>query len=262
MKKGEVEVLSRGRYALPTARAAWRTAHELTAVLCLRSAAAHYEWGMKQQPEKPELAVRRGRKIAKDKRAQVRVVWMEVGLDDHAAGITSPLRTVVDCARLLPFDEALAIADSALRSGLVTRDELDTVSVRGAGAGAVRRVVEAADGRAANAFESVLRALCIEVGVLVVPQQPVLLGIDVIHPDLVAAALGVVIEADSWTFHATRKAHKRDCARYTLLVVHGWRVVRFTWEQVMHDQAYVRWVLTQLRRVERPEALQRVVRSA
>ena len=123
-------------------------------------------------------------------------------------------------------------------------------------------MVEAADGRAANAFESVLRALCIEVGVLVVPQQPVLLGIDVIHPDLVAAALGVVIEADSWTFHATRKAHKRDCARYTLLVVHGWRVVRFTWEQVMHDQAYVRWVLTQLRRVERPEALQRVVRSA
>ncbi len=38
---------------------------------------------------------------------------------------TSKVRTVLDCATELPFDEALAVADSALRHGDVTREELD-----------------------------------------------------------------------------------------------------------------------------------------
>ena len=75
--------------------------------------------------------------------------------------------------------------------------------------------------------------------------------------------LRLVLEADSWTFHATRKAHRRDCARYNLLVIRGWRVLRFTWEQVLHDQAYVRWVLAELTRpVGRPEVDQDARRSA
>jgi hypothetical protein len=46
------------------------------------------------------------------------------------------------------------------------------------------------------------------------------LGQDVIHPDLVCRDRGVVVEGDSWTWHATRKAHTKDCARYNLLAVH------------------------------------------
>ena len=34
----------------------------------------------------------------------------------------NPARTLVDCAILLPFDEALAVADSALRMGLSKED--------------------------------------------------------------------------------------------------------------------------------------------
>ena len=158
------------------------------------------------------------------------------------------MRTVNDCARILPFDEALAIADSALRSGLVTQGDLDAIDVRGAGSGAVRRVLRRADARAANPFESVLRALCIEVGLVVEPQAAVDLGTGTIHPDLVCHALRTVFEADSWSFHTSRKAHRHDCARYNLLVIHDWRVLRFTWEQVMHDQAYVRWVLAAVAR--------------
>jgi very-short-patch-repair endonuclease len=168
---------------------------------------------------------------------------MNVAADDVEAGVTTPLKTVLDCARHLPFDEALAIADSALRSGAVSHAELEVVGVRGAGAAAVRRVLAYADARAANPFESVLRALCIEEGREVVPQHAIDLSTGTIHPDLVDVDRRLVLEADSWSFHATRKAHRRDCARYNLLVVHGWRVLRFTWEQVMHDQAYVRWVL-------------------
>lgn len=246
VRAGQVVKVSRGRYVLPTASDAHRAAAELTGTVCLRSAAAHHGWAMKVQPPVPEVAVSPRRDLAAERREGVRVLWMPVAADDAAAGVTGPLRTVIDCARHLPFDEALAIADSALRAGEVTRAELDAVRVRGAGAAAVRRVLAHADGRAANPFESVLRALCLEAELDVQPQQGIDLGSGTVHPDLVMPSLRVVIEADSWTFHATRGAHARDCARYNLLVIHGWRVFRFTWEQVMLEQSYVRWVLAQV----------------
>lgn len=107
--------------------------------------------------------------------------------------------------------------------------------------------------RSANAFESVLRAHCIEAGLEVEPQAPLDLDTGVVHPDLVCHTLRLVIEADSWTHHATRKGHSRDCARYNLLVIHHWRVVRFTWEQVIHQPTYVRWVLSHLSGRVEPE---------
>jgi very-short-patch-repair endonuclease len=254
VRKGRIDRRSRGRYALPTAGVAHREAARLTAVVCLRSAAAYYEWELKEQPKKPEVMVRRGRKLAAGQRAGVSVHWANLADDQVVDGVTTPLRTLVDCARILPFDEALAIADSALRSGLVTRADLDAIDVRGAGADAVRRVLRHADARASNPFESVLRALCTEAGLALEPQAELDLGTGTIQPDLVSRSMRLVVEADSWTFHATRKAHKRDCARYNLLVIRGWRVLRFTWEQVMHDQPYVRWALAELTRsVGRPE---------
>lgn len=243
LRQRSIVKVARGRYALPTAQAARSAAVALSGVVCLRSAATHHGWELKTQPEMPEVAINPRRHLPPERRSGVRVAWMNVAEDDVVAGVTTPLKTVLDCARHLPFDEALTIADSALRSGLVTRAEMDATRVRGAGAAAVRRVLAHADGRAANPFESVLRALCIEEGVDVVPQQAVDLPTGTVHPDLVCRIRRLVLEADSWSFHATRKAHKRDCVRYNLLTLHGWRVLRFTWEQVMHEQTYVRWVL-------------------
>ena len=260
---GHVERPSRGRYVLPSASEARQVAVRLTAVVCLRSAAAHHGWELKTQPDRPEVMVRRGRTLTPEQRAEVSVHWANLAPDQVEDGVTTPLRTVIDCARRLPFDEALAIADSALRSGLVTREDLDAIDVRGAGAAAVRQVLAHADERAANPFESVLRALCIEAGLRIKPQREVDLGTGTVRPDLVCVELRLAIEADSWTFHATRKAHRRDCARYNLLVIRDWRVLRFTWEQVMHDQAYVRWVLAELTRpVGRPEVDRDARRSA
>jgi hypothetical protein len=47
-----------------------------------------------------------------------------LGPDEVARTSTDVLRTVVDCAVGLPFAEALPIADSALRQGLVGREDL------------------------------------------------------------------------------------------------------------------------------------------
>ncbi len=54
-----------------------------------------------------------------------------------------------------------------------------------------------------------------------------------LHPDLVDVRRRLVLEADSWTWHAGREAHDRDCWRYNALVLAGWTVLRFTWDQVM-----------------------------
>lgn len=177
------------------------------------------------------------------------MVWADLAQHEVVDGVTAPLRTVVDCVRRLPFDEALAVADSALRHGDVTQDDLReaTASLRGQGARQARRVAACADGRAANPFESVLRALVIESGVLdVEPQVPVATRTMTFIPDLVDVRRRVVVEADSWTFHRDRRTHGRDCVRHTALAVAGWLVLRFTWEQVMTSAPYVRAVLADL----------------
>ncbi|MGI8523535.1 MAG: DUF559 domain-containing protein [Nocardioides sp.] len=163
--------------------------------------------------------------------------------------MTTPLRTVVDCAKRLPFAEALAVADSALRSGTLTRAELVRAAglVRGRGATQANRVVRVASGDAANPFESGLRAIVIEFPELQVePQREVRTPGRRWHPDLVDERRRVVLEADSFTFHTGKEAHARDCVRYNALVLAGWLVLRFTWEQVMTSPAYVRSVLRAL----------------
>ncbi len=119
--------------------------------------------------------------------------------------------------------------------------------VRGKGAQRARLVAEHADALAANPFESVLRALIIESGHLAVqPQLAIAASGRVWHPDLVDVERRIIFEADSWTFHATRDGHGRDCVRYNALAMAGWLVLRFTWEQVMLSPTYVRSVLDEL----------------
>ncbi len=55
-----------------------------------------------------------------------------------------------------------------------------------------------------------------------------------------------MVEADSFEFHRRRKALTRDCVRYNALVLRGWTVLRFSWEQVMFDHDYVRGCLARL----------------
>ena len=150
---------------------------------------------------------------------------------------TGPQLTVLLCARDLPFGEALTVADSCLRHGGVDHDTL--VAAAAAWPEHARRVVAHADHRAANPFESMLRALAIRAGAQVIPQFEVRARGLVLHPDLVDPLSGIVLEADSWGFHASRDDHDRDCVRYNALTATGWRVLRFTYEQVMSSPRYV-----------------------
>ena len=53
----------------------------------------------------------------------------------------------------------------------------------------------------------------------------------------------LALEAEGFDNHGTRAALQRDCRRYTELATCGWRLLRFTWHDVMHRSAWVRWSL-------------------
>ncbi|WP_248580464.1 DUF559 domain-containing protein [Nocardioides sp. InS609-2] len=231
---GTIVRLAPGRFALPTAADALRAATRLQGTMSHRSAATYWGWELKTQPPKPEVIVPRKRRVDPHRRHGVRLTWRDLAPGDLDGPATSPIRTVSDCALALPFDEALAVADSALRSGLVTRSDLDSLVLRGHGARQARRVLELADGRAANPFESVLRAIAVDVPRLAVtPQVELDLSGELVRPDLVDTQLRTVLEADSFAWHGHRKALMRDCRRYNRLSLHGWLVLRFSWEDVM-----------------------------
>ena len=114
------------------------------------------------------------------------------------------------CRRRLPFDEALAIADSALRHGDCPPDTLREAARVAKGRARPGSGVSPAGGRrrAANPFESVLRAIALDVpGLHVEPQVriPGELGLDV-RPDLVDVSAALVLEADSFEWHGDRAA--------------------------------------------------------
>lgn len=69
------------------------------------------------------------------------------------------------------------------------------------------------------------------------------IGRRLVRPDLVDERLKIVVEADSFEHHGSRKALVLDCARYDNLVSDGWTVLRFAWEHVMHRPAWVRSTL-------------------
>lgn len=235
----------RGRYVTRGTDGAVRTAHALSGVLHLTSAAMHHGWEVKLVPEQPVVAVPRNRKVTTARRAGADVRWVDLAPEDVADGIVTDEETTLrHCFTRLPRDEALAIADSALRHGVPPATlRRAASSAQGPGARQARWVAAHADGAAANPFESCLRDIALDVPGLDVRPQVTLRGRGTVRPDLVDVDLGLVLEADSFAWHGDRAALRRDARRYDLLVVDGWLVLRFAWEDVMHDRAWVRAVL-------------------
>lgn len=234
-----------GRYVLPDVDAAARTAHAMHGVLCLTNAALHHGWEVKAVPEKPHVLVPRKRNVPKRFREGVVLHRRDLHPDDVSAGIaTSRELTLEQCLRLLPYDEALVIADSALRHGEHATLARAAALVRGRGQAQAAAVARDARAEAANPFESVARAICHAVPGLHVEPQVVISDQYVwARPDLVDVRLELVIECESFEWHGNRAGFLKDIRRYSLLTASGWLVLRFTWDDVMFRPDWVRAVL-------------------
>jgi very-short-patch-repair endonuclease len=151
--------------------------------------------------------------------------------------VTSVLRTCMDCFRTLPLREALAVGDSAIRTGRVTLDQLqgEAARQRGTDSRAARTAAGLLDERAESVLESVARAEMHLAGLpdpesQVVVQTP--LGprrLDFLFRDA-----GVGVETDGFATHGQRAGLLADCIRHNgYVLTSGLVVVRFGWEHVV-----------------------------
>lgn len=230
--------VDRDRYALPVTDLGRRLAVAHNLHLTHLSAALHHGWEVRTSPSVPHLLLPSGQERPTSK---ARFWTYDARREELDGWATGPLLTVMLCARDLPFASALTVADSALRHGSVTHEQLVTASHtwRGGHRAQVEKVAAHANGSAVNAFESGLRAITASAGYEFIPQFEVRVGALTVHPDLVDPIHGIILEADSGGFHADREAHDRDCQRYTMLAADDWIVLRFTYDQVMFQPEYV-----------------------
>lgn len=235
LTRGRIVRIGYGTYGLPGGDEARVAAQALNGALSLTSAALHHGWAVKVPPRTPHVTVPRDRKVAPRRRRGVQLHYADVEVDGIA---TTPLQTVTDCARWLPFDEALCVADSALRAGL-SREALIAAAEQSPRTGRSRavRVAEAADGRAANPFESSVRGISKEVPGVALEPQVFIPGYG--RPDLYDEALGLVVECDSFQFHSDSSAVVNDVERYNDCALQDLTLLRFAWEHPMFRQEYV-----------------------
>ena len=154
-----------GIYAVPGLPADTAAALAYDGVLSHLSAAAALELPLLVAPEKPHITLPPKRRPRPGPPAVLH--WAATSADERRNRITSLLRTVVDCSRVLPFAEALAVADAALATGRLSQEELlaATAAMRGPGCPNARRMAAAATRRSGSFLESMLRALLITAGI-------------------------------------------------------------------------------------------------
>lgn len=231
---GELKALV-GRHALATAGGG---------ALFGLSAASHHGWSLLREPDRPQVVLPQGRHVPKSLLG-CDVRFLAVDDDAFGDGVTTALDTVLHCAAMLPFAEGLAVADSAVRSGAVGAASLLNAAdvYLGRGQMRVRRVAGAVDGRAANPFESGLRAILLDALLVRLTVQHEISDTGFFaRVDLADEALRIVFEADSYEFHASPTGFARDVDRYDDLICRDWLVLRTRLHHVLHDPGRIRAV--------------------
>lgn len=169
-----------------------------------------------------------------------RVHRADVGPTLHVEGIpvTTGVRTVLDLCRCLPLEQAVAAGDSALRKRRVSLPELVDAAAQlppALGRPQVRAVVERLDPLSGSVLESLCRLLLEDAGLRPFETQHVVrFGRRTIgRVDFAWPEQRLVVEVDGYAFHADRETYRNDRRRGNALVLAGWRVLRFSWEDVV-----------------------------
>lgn len=210
-----------------------------------RTAAVLRGWGLLVEPRRTiELAVPHGHdrsplgvRVRQTHHLPVEDLVPLRGL--AALPVTTAVQTVVDCALELPLLDATVVADSALRAGDVTVAELRAAARRlpgRRGAARARRVLEGCDPECGSVLESVQRVRMVLAGLDGFATQVVLRRWPVLRVDFCFEDARLVVEVDGARWH---QEPQRDRSRDNALAALGWRVLRFTWREVVHDGAGV-----------------------
>lgn len=134
-------------------------------------------------------------------------------------------------AACLGREDALVVWESASRTEHVDPAALRLVRWRSVRA---RNIAEAVGGLSDSGLETILVTRLRAVG-LVVRQQVVIAGRPV--DGLVGERL--VVQSDGWEFHSSAAQRRRDIAHDAELRLRGFTVLRFSYDQIVHDWATV-----------------------
>lgn len=138
-------------------------------VFCGTTAAVMYGIDVPWSVQSPiEICSPSGRAVTANRSVVRRYVHDDAFALTSDVRVTSLSRTLLDCMRTLELREGLAIADSALHNGLISRDELLSCA-RGRHRGMrgiqqARKIAAMADPRPQNGMESIARAVMHELG--------------------------------------------------------------------------------------------------
>jgi hypothetical protein len=150
--------------------------------------------------------------------------------------VTSPARTLLDCAPGLSRKALARAVNEALRRRLVRRSDLaDVVGrfPRHPGARRLAEFIDAKGGPTRSGWEDDFPAFCRHFGL----PKPVMAAkvagweVDALFPDE-----KVIVELDGWEFHSSRESFESDRERDASTLAAGCVTVRVTWER-MHERA-------------------------
>jgi very-short-patch-repair endonuclease len=133
--------------------------------------------------------------------------------------VTKAARTLRDLHRVAPEDAYLSAVRRALDLKLISSDQL-----------------RSEDELTRSKMERLFRSLCRRHRL---PQPEVNARVAGLEVDFLWRDRRVIVETDSWRHHGDRPAFERDRARDAHLQSRGFRVLRFTWRQMIDTPAVV-----------------------
>ncbi|MDQ3607507.1 MAG: DUF559 domain-containing protein [Actinomycetota bacterium] len=209
--------------------------------LCHHTAAALWRWRPAPPPtvavmvvgrdpgQRPGICLHRVRHLApKDRTSR------------HGLAVTTPARTILDQAAVLPARDLERTIDEARRQRLVAEASLIAAVQRAPnhrGARAVPTALEAPNEPHMTRFEAEERMLAL-VRAADLPRFETNRLVQGHTVDFLWRAQRVVVEVDSWQFHGDRKAFEDDRRRDADLAA-GHRVLRITARQLRREPLYV-----------------------
>ncbi len=239
VRSGRLHRVHAGVYALgtPAATALERAAAAVLAggpgaMLSQASALALWGWRHNGWPRVMEVTVIHDRRPKGILVHQSRTLRQRDIRRRHGIQVTSPARTLLDCAPRLTGPARVRAVNDALRSGALRSEQLAELLQRcrpHPGAASLRAFTEQLDGPTRSELEDGFLDLCARFDL---PRPQVNTVVGGYEVDAYFQAERLIVELDGWDFHNSRQAFERDRGRDADALATGIATVRLTWQRL------------------------------
>jgi very-short-patch-repair endonuclease len=242
VRKGWLRRLYRGVYLVGALETAY--SQPMGAVLAygegalLSHDAAAALWGVRAAPATTMHVTVAGRDVRSRDGIRAHVVRALDPADvrrRHGIPVTSPARTLLDLATMLPARELDRAVNEARVHRLVTDDSLNEQFKRYPTHRGVSALKAASRPDPAFTRSEAERRLLELIRAARLPQPETNVRVVGHEVDLLWRAERLVVEVDGYAFHSSRVAFERDRRRDAELGVHDYRVLRVTWRQIAEE---------------------------